>query len=81
MPSVIAVASAMKMPPTSSRPKPRTIGTGETPSTRKPAAVAAAAIATAGAPVRATWATAATTSARVARGPARSSIRACSWMA
>ena len=37
VPSVSAHTSATAMPATSSRPKPRTIGTGESASTRKPA--------------------------------------------
>ena len=44
-PAVIAHANASPTPTTSSRPKPRTIGTGEMPSTRKPAAVAPQAVA------------------------------------
>ena len=58
-PSVSAQPSASAMPATSSSPKPRTIGTGESARTRKPAAVAAAAVATVGAPRCAVRATAA----------------------
>ena len=49
-PAHSAQASASTMPTTSSRPKPRTIGTGERSSTRKPVAVATPAVRIVGPP-------------------------------
>ena len=63
------------MPATSSTPKPRTIGTGESSSTRKPAAVAVAAITIVGAPRAATRRTPSSSG-----GPS-SWIRVWSWIA
>ena len=78
-PAVSAQANASTIPITSRRPKPRTIGTGERSSTRKPVAVAAPAVAIVGAPSAA---------ARVAApaasppGRARSSLnRDWNWIA
>ena len=66
------------MPTTSSTPKPRTIGTGDSSSTRKPTAVASPAVAivgTAGARRRAA------ASAVAARRASSSSTRAWYWIA
>ena len=52
-PAVSAHASAITMPTTSSAPNPRTIGTGESSSTRKPTAVASPALAIVGPPAAA----------------------------
>ena len=75
-PSVSAHSSASAMPTTSSSPKPRTIGTGESASTRKPAAVAQAAITIVGAPSRATRPT-----ASASGSSSCSCSRDCSWIA
>ena len=48
-----ANTKAKAIPITSRRPNPRTIGTGESSSTRNPTAVASAAVAMVGTPVRA----------------------------
>ena len=79
-PAVRAHASAMTIPTTSRIPKPRTIGTGESSSTRKPVAVASAAVAIVGA---------LTDAARAIAGPAAvpdcvrraSSARDWNWIA
>ncbi len=57
-PAVSAQTRATPIPTTSSRPKPWTIGTGESSRTRKPVAVASAAVAIVGAARPAAWATA-----------------------
>ncbi len=73
MPALSANASESATPTTSSAPKSRTIGTGESSSTRKPTAVASAAVAIVGAAVRA---------ARTGGPPGGSSLaRACHWIA
>ena len=53
VPAVSASAKAIAMPATSSAPNPRTIGTGESSSTRKPTPVASAAVAITGTATRA----------------------------
>ena len=73
VPPVSASANAIATPSTSSTPKPRTIGTGESSSTRKPAAVASAAVPIVGAATRA-----ARTAPRAVGG---SAIRAWYWIA
>ena len=57
-PAVSAHRNATAMPATSSRPNPRTIGTGDSSSTRKPVPVASAAVPIAGAALAAAWPTA-----------------------
>ena len=79
MPRVIAQAKASTIPATSTSPKPWTIGTGESSRTRKPTAVAMAAVRIVGAAIAPTRAAVATGSV-----PSRariSSQRDCSWMA
>ena len=76
-PAVSAHRKATAMPATSSRPKPRTIGTGESSSTRKPVAVASAAVAIAGAELAAAWPTA--RDAEIGPAPSRSASRRASW--
>ncbi len=70
VPAVRASTNATAMPATSSTPKPRTIGTGDSSSTRKPTPVASAAVPIAGTAVRATRA-----------GSPSSSSRAWYWIA
>ena len=53
VPALSARKNAIAMPTTSSTPKPRTIGTGESSSTRKPTPVASAAVAIVGTAMRA----------------------------
>ena len=77
-PAQTAQASANPMPTTSSAPKPRTIGTGDSSSTRKPTAVATPAVRIVGPPA------AAAAAAAAARGSATrarcSSKRAWNWI-
>jgi hypothetical protein len=71
VPALSARKNAIAMPTTSSTPKPRTIGTGDSSSTRKPTLVASAAVAIVGTAVRA-----------VRRAsPPSSSTRAWYWIA
>ena len=67
------------MPSTSSAPKPRTIGTGESSSTRKPTAVATPAVRIVGPPAAA--AAAAAARAVVRPRAYASSKRAWNWIA
>ncbi len=64
------------MPSTSRAPKPRTIGTGESRSTRKPTAVATPALMMVGPPARA-----ASTAGSAAPFSVASSNRAWNWIA
>ena len=63
------------MPATSSTPNPRTIGTGESSSTRKPTAVASPAVAIVGTDVRAVR----TAASPVPAAPPRSSSSTRAW--
>ena len=78
-PAVTAHASASTMPSTTSAPKPRTIGTGESSSTRKPTAVASPAVAIVGPPAAAARAAASRSSPLPS--PRSSSCRAWNWIA
>ena len=77
-PVLTARRNASATPTTSSSPNPRTIGIGDSSSTRKPAAVARQAVAIIGPPR-----TAASTAARGGDAPARvaSTKRAWNWIA
>ena len=79
-PAVSAQASATKMPITSNAPNPRTIGTGESSSTRKPTAVERPAVAIVGPPALAAAAALAAGPGGTAAVLSTSSKRAWNWM-